>query len=209
MGTRASMNVAAIDERGNLRRTGPGSAPYPSLPYAGPMRLVSISGRVGGAGAAIETEHELGVEVIHLRWRMTLPKGGGWEIVLPSYGKSATVVAERHSGRLQLLPGRPAIALDRVGKVLIQADAGSYTLEVLDKSPPATLRLVAVPPGSEAANSGPVSCFAAVHGARMSSSSSPCVCGFSRQFSRQTHLEPTLGRSRGDGCLELCPRLRT
>jgi hypothetical protein len=110
---------------------------------------------VEGAGAGIETEHELRVGVIHLRWRMTLPDGGRWEVVLPTYGSSAKIVAERRSGRAQLLSGQPPIALDRLEKVLIQAAAGSYTLEVLGQSPPATVRVVAVPPGSEAANPGP------------------------------------------------------
>lgn len=155
MGTRASMSVAAIDQRGNLRRAGPGSAPYPSLPYAGPMRFVSVSGQVDVAGAGIETEHELRVEGIHLRWRMTLPEGCGWEVVLPTYGKSAEIVAERRSGSSRLLPDQPAVALDRLEKVLIQADAGSYVVEVLGQSPPATVRVVAVSPGLEAANPGP------------------------------------------------------
>lgn len=155
MGTRASMSVAAVDERGNLRRAGPGSAPYPSLPYAGPMRFVAVSGRVDDGGVGIETEHELLVDGIHLRWRMSLADGGGWEVALPSYGSSAKVVAERRSGHTQLLSSRPAIALEDIAKVLISAAAGSYTVEVLGQSPPATLRLVAVPPGLEAANPGP------------------------------------------------------
>jgi hypothetical protein len=155
MGQLASMSVAAIAPDGGVRRAGEGSAPYPTLPYAGPMRSVLATGRIALASAAIETEHELLPSLIHLRWKMTLPKGGSWEVSLPSYGTEAEILLRGSSGSTALRQGGSPHSLSEAGQITIKASAGSYLLEVIGREPRAVLRLAQVPPRSGASMPGP------------------------------------------------------
>jgi len=155
MGESADMSVSARYPGAGVRRVGSGSAPYPTLPYAGPMSSVRATGRVAAASAAIETEHELEPSSIQLRWKMSLPKDGSWEVSLPSYGKQAQILLTRPSGTLELTEGQQPVDLSGVRQIAIKAQAGAYLVDTVGSPPSARLRVERVPPGSGASTPGP------------------------------------------------------
>ncbi len=155
MGADASMSILARAADGSLRSVGPQSEPYPELPYAGPMRSVLASGRVVSTDAWIETRHELMARVIHLRWIMAPPAGGGWQIALPSYGKDAQIVLELDAARVTLKPGVQGPPLREIERIVMQSAQGSYSVQPFGDSPDGRLSLAYVSPDSGASVAGP------------------------------------------------------
>jgi hypothetical protein len=156
MGDAASMSIAAIQRDGSVRRAGPASPPYPRQAYAGPMRGVQATGRVAQGAAGIATSHRLLAESIVLAWELTLPKGAGWEVALPSYGPQASFLAERGGERTALEEGAPAGSmLSEVQSIIVQAEQGGYTITPLVAPASARLRVVQAPSDTGAARPGP------------------------------------------------------
>jgi hypothetical protein len=155
MGANASMSILARSTDGSQRSVGPGAEPYPELPYAGPMRSVSVTGKAVRGDVWIETRHELTARAIYLRWIMALPPKGEWEVALPSYGADAQILLEHDSARNPLTPGVKSPTLGKIERILVQSAQGAYSLQPLGERPRGTLSLGHVPPGSGASVPGP------------------------------------------------------
>jgi hypothetical protein len=160
LGEDATMSIVAHTADGQVRRAGPGSAPYPREAYAGPMRSVRAEGRATRGAAAIATKHLFLPGGIRLEWELTLPRATRWELALPSYGPQAQLYLQRATGQQQqLLPNGAAQAAAAAGaevrQLLVRSEEGAYAIVPLRLPDGTQLRAVSAPTGTGAARPGP------------------------------------------------------
>jgi hypothetical protein len=157
MGAHASMSVATSEGAGQVRLAGPVSPPYPARAYAGPMRSVRATGVVSNGGATIQTNHEFAAGHIDLDWEMDVPKGGSWEVALPSYGRDAEIAVrvDSSSEETTLHLASAAVGLASVREIVVRCAAGSYTIQPLGRRPAAKLRVMHLGSNQGAARPGP------------------------------------------------------
>lgn len=149
-----SMHVQ-VRERGGRRRTlGPRSAPYPRVPYAGPMRSVQANGSVAKGAVRIATHHAFASDHIDLRWELKVPAGGRWEVRLPTFGHQTKVIIERASGK-RTRAGSAPTALARAHRLSVEGVQGGYKVTPLTVPAHTRLRAVRPPLARGVPNPGP------------------------------------------------------
>ncbi len=134
------------------RGAGASAAASVGRAFAGPFTTLEATGTVRNGAAAIRVTHRFTPRDITTRWDVTHRPNAGADVLFPSTGKSAHVIAVLRDGTRARFT---KVALDRVARFEIETRYSGYTITPLTRPKGATARLLHPAAQSSAPDAGP------------------------------------------------------
>jgi hypothetical protein len=133
----------------------------PVRAYAGPFTDLVATGSTGAAGMTATSRYRFTPRAIEGRWSLvgTPPAGARVDVLFPSTGAGASVVAQLRDGETVRL-GSEAIALSRIDHVDVRSARGGYRVTPLERPAGSAVRLEPTRPQPSAPTPGPTTAVA-------------------------------------------------
>ncbi len=144
--------------------SGVGASATTRRAMAGAFTELEAVGRVARAGIAVASRYRFTPVWIEGRWSVTGRSAGRVDVMFPSWGHGARVVAGMRDGRHVSL-GCARLALADVRSLHVISERSGYTIEPLARPHGAVVGLVDTTPQSSAPSAGPSLVVALRHGA--------------------------------------------